>query len=153
MNTITATPEHWRALTCIHACQAGKDIYAEKPMTLTIHEGRLMVQAARKYARVFQCGSQQRSMLRRARSQPWAAATCRTGSIAFVRARSRLPMWKSAIARPPFAIWATSPAGPVTDSTGIPSRNASRKRMRTSIKTAPGTNRMNFHPLSNTNRP
>jgi len=60
---ITATPEHWRALTCIHACQAGKDIYAEKPMTLTIHEGRLMVQAARKYERIFQCGSQQRSMV------------------------------------------------------------------------------------------
>jgi predicted dehydrogenase len=58
---ITATPEQWRALTCIHSCQAGKDIYAEKPMTLTIHEGRLMVEAARKYNRVFQCGSQQRS--------------------------------------------------------------------------------------------
>jgi predicted dehydrogenase len=60
---ITATPEHWRALICIHACQAGKDIYAEKPMTLTIHEGRLMVEAARKYQRVFQCGSQQRSQV------------------------------------------------------------------------------------------
>lgn len=60
---ITATPEHWRALTCIHACQAGKDVYAEKPMTLTIREGRLMVEAARKYGRVFQCGSQQRSQI------------------------------------------------------------------------------------------
>jgi len=60
---ITATPEHWRSLTCIHACQAGKDIYAEKPMTLTIREGRLMVEAARKYGRVFQCGSQQRSQV------------------------------------------------------------------------------------------
>ncbi len=60
---ITATPEHWRALTCIHACQAGKDIYAEKPMSLTIREGRLMVEAVRKYGRVFQCGSQQRSQI------------------------------------------------------------------------------------------
>jgi predicted dehydrogenase len=59
---ITATPEHWRALICIHACQAGKDVYAEKPLSLTIREGRLMVEAARKYKRVFQVGSQQRSM-------------------------------------------------------------------------------------------
>ncbi len=58
---ITATPDHWRALVCIHACQAGKDIYAEKPLTLTIREGRLIVEAARKYARVLQTGSQQRT--------------------------------------------------------------------------------------------
>ena len=58
----TATPDHWRSLVCIHACQAGKDVYAEKPMTLTIREGRLMVQAARKYGCVFQTGSQQRSL-------------------------------------------------------------------------------------------
>jgi predicted dehydrogenase len=58
---ITATPEHWRSNICIPACQAGKDLYAEKPVSLTIHEGRLMVQAARKYRRIFQVGSQQRS--------------------------------------------------------------------------------------------
>jgi len=58
----TATPDHWRALVCIHAAQAGKDIYAEKPMTLTIAEGRKVVEAVRKYERVFQTGSQQRSM-------------------------------------------------------------------------------------------
>jgi predicted dehydrogenase len=58
---VTATPDHWRALVCIHCAQAGKDIYAEKPLTLTIREGRLIVEAVRKYNRVLQTGSQQRS--------------------------------------------------------------------------------------------
>lgn len=59
---VTATPEHWRGPICIQACQAGKDLYVEKPMSLTIREGRLIAQAVRKYKRVFQTGSQQRSM-------------------------------------------------------------------------------------------
>lgn len=59
---VTATPEQWRGLICLHACQAGKDLYVEKPMSLTIREGRLIAQAVRKYKRVFQTGSQQRSM-------------------------------------------------------------------------------------------
>lgn len=59
---ITATPEQWRGVICIHACQAGKDLYVEKPMSLTVHEGRQIAKAVRKYGRVFQTGSQQRSM-------------------------------------------------------------------------------------------
>jgi len=58
---MVATPDHWHALPSIHACQAGKHVYVEKPMTLTIVEGRRMVEAARKFNRVVQCGSQQRS--------------------------------------------------------------------------------------------
>ncbi len=56
-----ATPDHWHALTTITACQAGKDVYIEKPLSLTVHEGRVMVKAARKYNRVVQTGSMQRS--------------------------------------------------------------------------------------------
>ncbi|MBN2024542.1 MAG: Gfo/Idh/MocA family oxidoreductase [Pirellulales bacterium] len=59
---VVPTTDHARALICVHACQAGKDIYAEKPLTLTIGEGRALVREARKYNRVFQVGSQQRSM-------------------------------------------------------------------------------------------
>ncbi len=56
-----ATPEHWHYLPCIHACQAGKDIYGEQPLSHTIREGRVMVEAVRKHQRVFQTGEQQRS--------------------------------------------------------------------------------------------
>lgn len=56
-----ATPEHWHYLPCIHACQAGKDIYGEQPLSHTIREGRVMADAVRKYQRVFQTGEQQRS--------------------------------------------------------------------------------------------
>lgn len=58
---IVATPHHWHALCCIHAAQAGKDIYCEKPLAYSIVEGRRVVQAVRKYQRVFQTGLQQRS--------------------------------------------------------------------------------------------
>ena len=58
----TATPEHWRGLVCINACLSGKHIYGEKPITLTINEGKLMEKAARRNNIVFQTGSQQRSM-------------------------------------------------------------------------------------------
>jgi predicted dehydrogenase len=59
---IVGTGEFQRVLPCIHACQAGKDIYAEKPLTLYIHEGRVLVDAVRRHNRIFQVGTQQRSM-------------------------------------------------------------------------------------------
>lgn len=58
---VISTPDHWHALTTIHACQAGKDVYCEKPLSLTIVEGRKMVEAARAHGRIVQTGSQQRS--------------------------------------------------------------------------------------------
>jgi len=58
---VIAVPDHWHAYIAIAACKAGKDVYCEKPLSLTIHEARAMVNAARKYDRVFQTGSMQRS--------------------------------------------------------------------------------------------
>lgn len=58
---IIATPDHWHAVQAVKSAEAGKDIYCEKPLALTVKEGRAMVNAARKYDRVFQTGSMQRS--------------------------------------------------------------------------------------------
>ena len=58
---VIATPDHQHALIAIAACKAGKDIYLEKPLTLTIYEGQQLVKAVRKYNRILQVGSQQRS--------------------------------------------------------------------------------------------
>jgi predicted dehydrogenase len=59
---IIATPDHWHTRMAIHACQAGKDVYVEKPLSQTIEEGHLIREAARKYKRVMQVGTQRRSM-------------------------------------------------------------------------------------------
>ncbi len=56
-----ATPDHWHALPAIAAAKAGKDIFLQKPLTLTIREGRVLSNTVRRYDRVFQVGSQQRS--------------------------------------------------------------------------------------------
>ena len=57
----TATPNHWHSLATICACQAGKDVYVEKPGSHNVWEGRKMVEAARKYNRIVQVGTQSRS--------------------------------------------------------------------------------------------
>ncbi|HEY3837020.1 MAG TPA: Gfo/Idh/MocA family oxidoreductase [Bryobacteraceae bacterium] len=81
-----ATPDHWHALMTVMACEAGKDVYVEKPACLTIEEGRAMIQATERYARVVQVGSQ-------GRSQPGAYHACayiRNGQIGAVH---RVTCW------------------------------------------------------------
>jgi predicted dehydrogenase len=58
---VIATPDHWHAPATILACKAGKDVYVEKPASHNIREGRLMVEAARRYGRIVQLGTQSRS--------------------------------------------------------------------------------------------
>jgi predicted dehydrogenase len=58
---VISTCNHWHALAAIWACQAGKDVYVEKPLAQTVWEGRRIVEAARKYGRIVQGGTQQRS--------------------------------------------------------------------------------------------
>ena len=58
---VIATPDHQHAVIAIAACKAGKDVYLEKPLTLTIYEGQQLVKAVRKYNRILQVGSQQRT--------------------------------------------------------------------------------------------
>ena len=72
-----ATCNHWHALATIRACQAGKDVYLEKPASHNVWEGRKMVEAARKYGRIVQVGHQSRSLSHIAR----AVELVRTGAI------------------------------------------------------------------------
>src|SRR5260370_12716167 len=58
---IVATPDHWHAIQTITACKAGKDVYCEKPLSITIKEGRRMVEVARETKRVVQVGTHRRS--------------------------------------------------------------------------------------------
>jgi len=59
---MTGTPDHWHALITVMACESGKDVYCEKPLCRTIYEGQKMVEAARRYHRVVQMGTQYRSI-------------------------------------------------------------------------------------------
>jgi predicted dehydrogenase len=74
---VVATPDHWHALATIWACQAGKHVYVEKPASRNLREGRRMVEAARKYHRVVQLGTQSRSSASLAR----AAELVRSGKL------------------------------------------------------------------------
>ena len=58
---VVVTPDHWHAPISVMAMRSGKDVYVQKPMTLTIREGRIMSDVARQYGAILQVGSQQRS--------------------------------------------------------------------------------------------
>ena len=58
---VIATPDHWHAIQTVDACNSGKDVYVEKPMSITVYEGRKMVEAARRNRRVVQVGTHRRS--------------------------------------------------------------------------------------------
>ena len=81
---VISTPNHWHALITIWACQAGKDVYVEKPACWSFHEGEKMIEAARKYNRIVQVGHQTRSdsTTRNAVQRAWAGEI---GSIYMVR--------------------------------------------------------------------
>lgn len=76
-----ATPDHWHAMTTIHSCQAGKDVYCQKPMSYTITESLAMVKAVRHNNRILQVGSQQRSD----KEFQTAIAMVRNGSLGYVK--------------------------------------------------------------------
>ncbi len=93
-----ATPNHWHALAAIWACQAGKDVYVEKPGSHSIWEGRKMVEAAHKYNRIVQHGVQ----LRSSEALQEAVKHLRSGVIGKVyMARGLVYRWRPSIGKSP----------------------------------------------------
>ncbi|HZT37144.1 MAG TPA: Gfo/Idh/MocA family oxidoreductase [Bryobacteraceae bacterium] len=95
-----STPDHWHAYMTVEACKAGKDVYVEKPICVVVDEGVKMVQAARKYGRVVQAGTMQRS----AEHFQKAADIVRSGQlgkVAFVRTWNYGNMPQEGIGNPP----------------------------------------------------
>jgi predicted dehydrogenase len=78
---LTATGDRWHSLVAIHTARAGKDIYCEKPMSLTIAEGRAVADTTKRYGTVYQCGTQRRSM----RSFAFAVHAARSGKLGKLR--------------------------------------------------------------------
>lgn len=81
---VVATPDHWHALATVWGCQAGKDVYVEKPASHTPWEGRKMVEAARRYGRIVQVGTQNRSAPYNIAAKAYLDAG-KLGSVHFVR--------------------------------------------------------------------
>jgi predicted dehydrogenase len=112
-----ATPNHWHSLMTIWACQAGKDVYVEKPLCHNITEGRRCVEAARRYHRIVQHGTQQRSSRSRA-NEIAAVHSGKYGKLLISKGYCCKPRWsigRQPVARPPadldFNLW----LGPATE--------------------------------------
>lgn len=95
---LICTPEHWHSLATIRACQAGKDVYVEKNISLTIPEGRKMIEAANKYKRIIQCGFQNRSATYNLSARDYIQ-TGKLGRIAMVKVYCMLPGHKAWLLR------------------------------------------------------
>jgi len=87
---VIATPGQWHALAAVWACQAGKDVYVEKNISMTIWESRQMIKAARKYNRIVQCGMQNRSMPENIAARDYVK-TGKLGRIVSVKVNNTLP--------------------------------------------------------------
>jgi predicted dehydrogenase len=87
---VICTPEHWHALATVWACQAGKDVYVEKNISLNIPEGRKMIKAGKKYNRIIQCGFQNRSAPYNISAREYIQSG-KLGKIAVVKAYCMLP--------------------------------------------------------------
>jgi predicted dehydrogenase len=87
---VICTPEHWHALATIRACQAGKDVYVEKNISLNIPEGRKMIEAAEKYGRIVECGFQNRSAPYNFSARDYIMGG-KLGKIALIKAYCMLP--------------------------------------------------------------
>jgi predicted dehydrogenase len=107
---LIATPDHWHAIPAVLACQAGKDVYLEKPMGHNIREGRLVVDAARKYNRIVEVGIQHRSAPHYQEAQRIVQSGA-LGPIHFVRIWNFVNMYPNGIGKvensdpPPGADW------------------------------------------------
>ena len=104
---INATPDHWHGPASIMACQAGKDVYVEKPMTHNAWEGRKMIEAAEKYKRIIQVGMQSRS----ARYLADAADYIRSGKLGDVHVVRVFNMMQHSMRRKPTGDPVPVPAG------------------------------------------
>ncbi len=97
---LVATPDHWHSLITVEACKAGKDVYVEKPLSHDVREGQIVVEAARKYNRVVQLGTQQRSGIHFQKAAEVVQSGA-LGKISFVRTWTYGNSYPNGIGNPP----------------------------------------------------